>query len=244
MKKLLLLGVGILTLIACEDKETPEGNLHLTGNIKGLSQGKLYIQKINDSTLVVLDSIVIKGNSNFETTVPLKEPEMLFLSLDRGQTNSIDNNLSFFAEPGDMTIQTTLKEFYAKAKVTGSKNNDLLVEYNGIKSKFNNENLTLLEKRIKNATVNNQETEDSIQEAYNKLLIRKYRYTANFATTHGDKEVAPYLALSEISDINMTYLDTVAKHMSREVAASKYGKLLRKHIYDRKKAEYKEANKQ
>lgn len=239
MKKLLLLGVGILTLIACQDKETPKGNLHLTGNIKGLSQGKLYIQKIKDSTLVILDSIVIKGNSNFETMVPLKEPEMLFLSLDRGQTSSIDNNLSFFAEPGDMTIETTLKEFYAKAKVTGSKNNDLLVEYNGIKSKFNNENLTLLERRIKNAASNNQETEDSIQEAYNTLLIRKYRFTANFATTHGDKEVAPYLALAEIGDINIRYLDTVAKHMTREVAASKYGKLLRKHIYDRKKAEYK-----
>ncbi|WP_445457244.1 DUF4369 domain-containing protein [Flavobacterium sp. HNIBRBA15423] len=235
MKKLLLFGVGLLTLIACNKNETPEGSLHLTGNVKGLSQGKLYVKKIEDTTLVVLDSIIIKGDSHFDTTIPLKNPEVLYLFLDRGQTNSVDNNLSFFAEPGEMNIETTLKEFYASAKITGSKNQDLLVEFNSFKSKFNDENLGLIEKRIQNTTNFNQQTADSIEEAYARLLKRKYRYTANFATTHGEYEVAPYLAITEISDINVVYLDTIAKHMSRQVAASKYGKLLRKHIYDVKK---------
>lgn len=239
MKKLLLLGVGILILIACNDKETPDGNLYLTGNIKGLSQGTLYLQKIQDSTLIILDSIVIKGDSKFETMIPLKESELLFLFLDRGQTSSIDDNLPFFAEPGVMHIETKLKEFYSGAKITGSKNQDLLSEYNGIKSKFNDESLDLLQKRIDNTTNFSQKTEDSIQEVYDRLLIRKYRYTANFATTHADKEVAPYIALTDIADINLTYLDTIAKHMTREVAASKYGKLLRKHIYYRKKENLK-----
>lgn len=235
MKKLLLFGVGLLTLIACNKNETPEGNLHLTGNVKGLSQGKLYVKKIEDTTLVVLDSIIIKGDSHFDTTIPLKNPEVLYLFLDRGQTNSVDNNLSFFAELGEMNIETTLKEFYASAKITGSKNQDLLVEFNSFKSKFNDENLGLIEKRIQNTTNFNQQTADSIEEAYARLLKRKYRYTANFATTHGEYEVAPYLAITEIPDINVVYLDTIAKHMSRQVAASKYGKLLRKHIYDVKK---------
>ncbi|NHN26232.1 DUF4369 domain-containing protein [Flavobacterium jejuense] len=238
MKKLLLFGVGLFTLIACNETETPEGILHLTGNVKGLSQGKLYIKKIEDTTLIVLDSIIIKGDSHFETTFPLKKPEVLYLFLDRGQTNSMDNNLSFFAEPGEMNIETNLKEFYAAAKITGSKNQDLLAEYNSFKSKFNDENLSLIEKRIKNTSNFNQQTADSIEEAYNRLLKRKYRYAANFATTHGEYEVAPYVALTEISDINLIYLDTIAKHMSRHVEASKYGRLLRKHIYDRKKAEF------
>ena len=50
---------------------------------------------------------------------------MLYLFLDRGQTNSIDNNLPFFAEPGNIKIETTLKlslitfylkKFYAKIR--------------------------------------------------------------------------------------------------------------------------------
>ncbi|WP_130734368.1 DUF4369 domain-containing protein [Flavobacterium sp. J27] len=235
MKKVLLFGLGLLSLISCNENDAPKESLHLTGNVKGLSQGKLYIKKIEDTTLITIDSIIIKGASHFETSIPLKNPEVLYLILDRGQTNSIDNNLSFFAEPGDMNIETTLKEFYAAAKITGSKNQELLDEFNGFKSKFNDENLTIIKKRIENATNFNQQRADSIEDAFEKLIKRKYRYTANFAVTHGEYEVAPYLALTEIPDINIAYLDTIAKHMSRQVAASKYGKVLRKHIYDTKK---------
>ena len=235
MKKGLLLGFALLSLIACNDNEAPKENLHLTGNVKGLSQGKLYIKKFEDTTLVAIDSIIIKGNSHFETTFPLKKPEVFYLFLDRGQTNSIDNNLVFFAEPGEMNIETSLKEFYAAAKITGSKNQELFDEFNSFKSKFNDENLAIIEKRIENSTNFNQQRADSIEEAFGRLVKRKYRYTANFASTHGEYEIAPYLALTEIPDINVAYLDTIAKHMSREVAASKYGKILRKHIYDTKK---------
>ncbi|VXC18275.1 conserved hypothetical protein [Flavobacterium sp. 9AF] len=235
MKKILLFGIVLFTVLACNKNETPEGNLHLTGNIKGLSQGKLYIKKIEDTTLITLDSIVIKGDSHFETTIPLEKPEIMYLFLDRGQTTSIDNDLTFFAEPGNMHIETSLKEFYAGAKITGSKNQELLDEFNSIKSKFNDENLAIIEKRIQNSANFNQERADSIELAYERLLKRKYRYTANFAATHGDYEIAPYLALTEISNINVIYLDTIAKHMSRQVEASKYGRVLRKHIYDIKK---------
>jgi hypothetical protein len=62
MKKIIFATLAMITFISCEKKESIDGtNLHITGNIEGLSQGKLYIQKIQDSTLVVLDSIQIKG---------------------------------------------------------------------------------------------------------------------------------------------------------------------------------------
>ncbi|KIX19757.1 hypothetical protein SY27_16995 [Flavobacterium sp. 316] len=237
MKKLLLLGVGLFALVACEKKETPKGSLHLTGNIKGLSQGKLYLKKIEDTTFVTLDSIIIKGNSNFESTVKLKSPEVLYLFLDRGQTNSIDNSLPFFAEPGEMNIDANLKEFYASAKVTGSKNHELLTEFNSYRTKFNEQSLKLVEKKIKEGFNLSEKTADSINDAYQKILTRKYRYTANFAATHGDFEIAPYLALTEIGDINIAYLDTIAKHLTPKITNSKYGKLLTKHIKDRKQNE-------
>lgn len=59
MKKIFILGICVLTLISCIKNE--EGsNLHLTGNIEGFSQGKIYIHKIKDNSFVVLDSIEIK----------------------------------------------------------------------------------------------------------------------------------------------------------------------------------------
>ena len=44
MKKLIVLLVALSLLIACNKND--KGNLHLTGEIKGLKQGKLYIQKL------------------------------------------------------------------------------------------------------------------------------------------------------------------------------------------------------
>ncbi|MFD2909721.1 DUF4369 domain-containing protein [Flavobacterium ardleyense] len=240
MKKIGLALLAVVVLASCEKKETvADANVHITGDVKGLSQGKLYLQKIEDTVAVLIDSIIISGDSRFESHIKLDSPEILYLSLDRGQTNSIDNSLPFFAEPGNIKIETTLKHFFADAKITGSKNHDLWMEYKEIGNRFNDENLILMEKRLKNELKPNQTVTDSIETAYQKLLKRKYRYTAHFAATHGDAVVAPYLALSEIADINMSYLDTIQKSLKPDVAKSKYGKIFTKYVKDRKAAEKK-----
>jgi len=120
MKKIFLAIIAVITLIACDKKEgDANANVYITGDVKGLSQGKLYLQKIQDSALVMLDSIIVNGDSKFESHIKLDSPEMLYLFLDRGQTNSIDNSLPFFAEPGNIKIETTLKHFFADAKISG-----------------------------------------------------------------------------------------------------------------------------
>jgi hypothetical protein len=232
MKKFLLLGLSLFTVIACNDSDSNNSNLHLTGNIEGLSQGKLYIQKIQDTALVVMDSIEIKGDSKFESFLNISEPEVLYLSLDRGQSSSLDNDLPFFAEPGKINIETSLKAFFADAKITGSKNNDLWNDYKQINDQFNTENLNLTALRFENST-----SIDSINMAFERLKIRKYRYAANFAVTNAEHEIAPYIAISEIADINISFLDTIQKHLAPNVAKSKYGKMLEEHIKNRKTTE-------
>lgn len=238
MKKLFLAAISIITFISCNNKEVnSDSNVHLIGDVKGLSQGKLYLQKVQDSSLVIIDSMTINGDSKFESHFNLESPEILYLFLDRGQTNSIDNNLPFFAEPGTIKIETTLKHFFADAKISGSKNHDLWKKFDSINSKFKDQNLALLAKRLKNELKPKATTSDSIEKVYKSLLIRKYRYVANFATTNANKEIAPYLVLSEIADINLTYLDTIQKSMTPEVAKSKYGKMLTDFIQVRKATE-------
>lgn len=237
MKKIVLAVIAVVTLIACNKEIDADANVHITGNVKGLSQGKLYLQKIQDSALVTIDSITINGDSKFESHIKLESPEMLYLFLDRGQTKSIDDNIPFFAEPGNIHIETTLKHFFADAKITGSKNHDLWVKFDSINSKFRDQNLAIMEKRLKNEIKPNPTTTDSIEKAYKSLLTRKYRYTAHFAVTNANKEIAPYLALSEIADINTPYLDTIQKSMTPEVAKSKYGKMLNEYVKERKALE-------
>lgn len=236
MKKILIAALAFSALVACDKKENDK-NLHITGKVEGLKQGELYIQHIVDTSLVTLDSITIDGDSNFKSDIQIPEAEMLYLSLNRGTSNSLDNILPFFAEPGNMTIETTLKEFYAKAKITGSKNNDLYNDFKKIKMRYNDEknktfSLTILARKI-----NSAQKLDSLNQRADKLTMRSYLDAINFAVNNGKHEVAPYIALTEIYDANIKYLDTIQKSMSPEVAKSKYGKQLTEFIAKRKASE-------
>jgi len=234
MKKISIAFIAITLLFACSEKKS-ENNLHLTGNIKGLKKGTLYVQRVDNNKLVAIDTISIDGNSNFETNIELKSPEMMYLFLDRGVSNSLDNNLLFFAEPGDISIETNLENYIADAKVTGSKNQDLYYEYKKVDKRFQDESLTLIEKKFKAMKNKNESELTSILAKQETNIKRKYLYATNFAINNKDYEVAPYIALSEIYDINLKYLDTIHKSMSPKVAQSLYGKKLTEYIASIKK---------
>ena len=241
MKFSILSFLSLLLFVACDKKET-NGNLHITGNIKGLKKGTLYIQKIVDTSLVVVDTIKIDGNSNFVSNLEIKSPEMYYLFLDRGVTNSLDNNLSFFAEAGNITIETSLDYFLSDSKITGSKNQDKYDEFKKVIARFNDENLTLMENKFRAYKNKNSKKVDSIETKQNTNLKRRYLYVTNFALNNKDFEIAPYLALSEIADINLKYLDTIEKAMTPKVAQSIYGKKLKKFLDERMKLEGKQIN--
>jgi hypothetical protein len=160
---------------------------------------------------------------------------MLYLFLDRGVSNSLDNNLLFFAEPGDISIETNLENYIADAKVTGSKNQDLYYEYKKVDKRFQDESLTLIEKKFKAMKSKNEIELNGIIAKQETNIKRKYLYATNFAINNKDYEVAPYIALSEIYDINLKYLDTIHKSLSPKVAQSLYGKKLTEYIASIKK---------
>lgn len=238
MKKSIIAFVALALLASCSKKESTD-NLHITGNIKGLKNGTLYIQRVVDTSLVAIDSIKIDGNSNFERDIKLESPEMLYLFLDRGVTNSLDNNLLFFAEPGNINIETNLDNFIYSAKITGSKNQELYEEYQKINSRFTDENLTMLESKFKALKRQDQKAIDSISAKQDSNTKRKYLFATNFAINHKDYEIAPYIALAEIYDINVKFLDTIQKSMTPKVSQSLYGKKLTKYVNEIKKDEQK-----
>ena len=228
MKKTFLLLVIIFTF-SCTKKEP---DLIVTGNIKGLKKGTLYLQKLKDTVLVTLDSLEIIGELQFELHSDLDEPEVLYLTLDKNSSNI--HRILFFANKGITEINTTLKRFAYDAKIKGSAQQELYKEYSGIISKFNNQQLDLIKSRFEAQQSGN----DSLIEATNfdadNLIKRKYLYTVNFALNNIDSEVAPYVTLAEIYDANIKYLDTIYNSLPKDIANSKYGKALNTHIKKRK----------
>lgn len=234
MKKSIVLFFTLVLLASCS-KEVSKTNLHLTGNIKGLKNGTLYIQRVVDTSLVAIDTIIIDGDSKFETNIDMKSAEMLYLFLDRGVTNSLDNNILFFAEPGTINIETNLDSYISSAKISGSKNQEKYEEYQKINSRFRDENLDMIEQKFLAMKNGNTKALDSLNTKQENNTRRKYLFATNFVINNGDYEASPYIALSDIYDINIKYLDTIQKSMSPKVAQSLYGKKLTEYVAKIKK---------
>lgn len=212
--------------------------MHVSGRVDGLRKGTLFLQKVLDSTLINIDSIVINGNPEFNFKTKIESPEIYYLYLNKDDGDTLNDRVMFFAEKGEITINTLLKTFESSAKVSGSENQELLQEYRKIARQFNAKNLDYIKAYINNAkSANDSRSSDSIQKEMDNLLKRRYLYALNFAITHGDNAIAPYIALTEVSDANIKYLDTVASKLTEEVKSSKYGKLLIDLIANRKDLE-------
>ena len=212
----------------------------LTGTVDGLRKGTLYLQKIQDSTLVNIDSVVVNGNPEFQFKTEIENPEIYYLYLKKEDGDSLNDRILFFAEKGNITVNTLLKTFESSAKVTGSENQKLLQEYRKLAKQFNEKNLEYIQAYFTEAKKeNNSKKLDSIQGAIDNLLKRRYLYALNFASTNGDNVIAPFIALTEVSDANIIFLDTVASKLTDKVKASKYGKEFIEFIATRKAKEAK-----
>ena len=172
MKKLGLLLLAIAFLASCSSKET---NLQITGKVQGLKKGVLYLQKIEDTSLITLDSVVMTGDENFAFETLIGSPQVLYLYLNKRDNTIYDDRLMFFAEPGEMNINTTLKNFEGDAIVEGSENQKKFVEYKSMISRFNNRNLELIQKSLEAQKEENLASIDSVNTEYDKLLRRRIR---------------------------------------------------------------------
>ena len=238
MKKLTVLIVALITLMACSSEEK---NLVVKGNVEGLKKGTIYLQKIENDSLVNIDSVVVRGDANFVMESNISSPQMMYLFLDKVDNATYIERIEFFAEEGEVVINTTLKNFQLDAKVSGSANQEKLVDYRKMMSRFNDRNLELIQKNFEAQRDNNEEQVIATNKEYDRLLARKYLYTVNFALNNKDLEIAPYLALSEVFDANIKYLDTIYNSMTPKVKESMYGEELKDFLKERRDLEKLEA---
>jgi len=213
-----------ILIISCTQ---PSKNTTVSGNIKGLQKGTLYLQHVKDEGFTTLDSLEMTSTTDFQLGCDLDEAEVLFLSLSK----EIDaERISFFADQGHTTINTTLKRFKYDAQIEGSDQQKLLESYYKNIERFKNQKLELIEAQLNAQKDGNLERSDSLQVKINKIVQRSYLYSINFALNNKDSEVAPFVAVSEIYDANVKYLDTINKVLPPKIANSKYGIILEEYI--------------
>lgn len=232
MKKIIAICAIAVLFFSCSSKK--EGNMIVQGKIKGLKKGTLYLQKMQDTLLVSVDSLKLLGSDNFTLTDNVKSPEMYYLTFDG---NTTDKRILFFGEKGIITINDNVDKFGFSPEISGSKNQDILKEFQKISKKFNDQNLDLVKLNFNAHKSKNQDSINLLDNKFKSLVRRRVLFATNFALNNKDKEVAPYIALTELVNANIKLLDTVNISITPKVKASKYGKKLEKFIQDIKKSE-------
>ncbi len=234
---LLVFSTAFLLLVSCS---TETKNTHITGVVNGLKKGTLYLEKFQDSTLVTLDSVVLKGSSDFNFSIHLESPEVVYMLLRKTEGTQIEDGIEIFAEPGTVKVNTTLENFESDAEVKGSTNHEKLVDYNKLMRRYSDRSLQLFADNIQAENNSDELRKVEINKEYESLIKSKYMATINFALNHKDYEVAPYLALTEIFDANVKYLDTIYYSLDEKVKVSTYGKQLENFIQERKQLSEKQ----
>lgn len=211
-----------LFLIHCS---TPaKKSMTVSGSVEGLRKGTLYLQKLEDTLLVTVDSILINGQETFTLGDDIKSPEFYFLALNKNSNDSLTEKILFFGDRGEIKINTLLRTFTGSAKIEGSKNQQLWSNYQSIIRKFDDQNLENLQEYInEDSDLSTEERLQAFDNASQKLEKRKSIYALNFAMNNPNNEVAAYIGAYEIQNVSALFRDSLYNKLSTKVKDSKYG---------------------
>ena len=223
--KISLVLFSIIIIQSC-NSNTSDNFMSVNGKIDGLRKGDLYLQKFVDSVFISIDSTKVNDEFEFNMGIPIDEPDIYYLYLDKFDGDSLNDRIKFFGDIGEIIINTRVNTFDSTAEIIGSDNQILMEEYISIIRKFNLENLDLFEIYYNSQINGNNKRFDSVNDAINNLIKRKYLYSLNFATTNANYEISPYILTTEVPDANKELLKQVYDKFNDSIRVSKYGKLL------------------
>ncbi len=202
-------------------------NFELSGNINGLENGVIYLIELSSiEQEIILDSTTVDNTSSFLLKGYIKEPQILKIRLGQSNTNEIE----FFAEIGEMKLNTSNKRFQFDAQFSGSRHQENLDKFNSYLMTFEEEDIDLLEAQIKESIKGNEKKIDSISILRENNDKRKILFVINYITNNNKEIISPYLALKYNQEIQLEYLTKIYKSYSKEISDSKYGIELNKII--------------
>ena len=185
MKKTLLLLSVVLVLVSC--KKLADGEYEITGNVKGMKTGTVYLEKQSpmgmgtqpvDTVKIIDGKFVIKGKT--------KETEISFIQIEK-----LQGKIPFILEGGEIEI-TVDKDSLFKSKSVGTYSNDEFTKFNDESNKiqkrlqkkvteFQNKNMAIINEAQKN---NDTLTMSKLRNEYEFIQKDITDYTFTYPKTH------------------------------------------------------------
>ena len=181
--------------------------------------------------LIDIDSLKIDGVENFEFNDSLDQAQFYFLTLKKDERDTTMNKIPFFAERGEIKINTRLNTFVSSARIEGSENQILWEEYLNVIRKFNNQNIDLVKKYLEKKGEFDTDKRNQLFERKSNLINRKKTlYSLNFAMNNSGKEISAYIGLYELNNVSKKYLDSLYSRLETKIKNSFYGNKLKKKL--------------
>ena len=185
MKKIILLVAVAVVLFSC--KNLGEGEYEITGTVKGMKTGLVFLEKQNPMGMgpQAIDTVKIV-DGKFEIKGKTAEPEIHFLQIDK-----VEGKVPFILEGGEIAV-TVDKDSIFKSKSTGTYSNDEFAKFNEESTKIQKKlQKNVMAFQMKNMAVMNeaQKTNDTVtmnrlRKEYDVIQKDITDYTFGYPKTH------------------------------------------------------------
>lgn len=237
MKKSLLIVAAAIALYSC--KNLAEGEYEITGTVKGMKTGLVYLEKQNPMGMgpQAIDTVKIV-DGKFEIKGKTTEPEIHFIQVDK-----VNGKVPFILEGGEIEI-TVDKDSLQKSKLGGTYSNEEFTKFNEESNKIQKGlQKKIMDFQMKNMAVMNEAQQKNDTVAMNRLrneydAIQKpiTDYTFGYPKTH-PKSFISVLILQMMSG-NPKYkndIEGLYKSLDPSLQKTKPGKSIKENVEAAKK---------
>lgn len=185
MKKLILLVTVAFVLFSC--KNLAEGEYIITGNVKGMKTGLVFLEKQGPMGMgfAAIDTVKIE-DGKFEIKGKTTEPEIHFIQIDK-----VNGKLPIILEGGEINVEVD-KDTLVKSKLTGTYSNEEFTKFNEESGKIQKR----LQKKVMDFQLKNKAIIEAAQKNNDTVAMNKLRaeydgiqkeitdYTFGYPKTH------------------------------------------------------------
>ncbi|WP_333600259.1 TlpA disulfide reductase family protein [Flavobacterium sp.] len=238
MKKLILLVTVAVVLFSC--KKVADGEYLISGEIKGMKTGLVYLQKQNPNGMGILNIDTVKVvDGKFEIKGKAGEPSINFLEIQK-----VNGKIPFILEEGEIAIEVD-KDSIFKSKLSGTYSNDEFSNFNkesnkiqkGLQKKvmdFQMKNMAKMNEARKN---NDTVTINSLRKQYDLLQKDITDYTFGYPKTHPKSFISVLIVQAMFNNKNFKVKDIEAVYntLDESLKKTKPGKTVKESIDTLKK---------
>lgn len=236
MKKIILLVAGAFALYSCN--KLAEGEYEITGTVKGMKTGLVYLEKQNPMTgSQAIDTVKIV-DGKFEIKGKTNEPEIHFIQIEK-----VEGKIPFILEGGEIDI-TVDKDSLFKSKLKGTYSNEEFSKFNEESNKiqkkiqkpvmeFQMKNMALMnEAQQKNDTV----TMNRIRKEYDALQKPITDFTFGYPKEHPKSYISVLITQMMLNNPKYSKdIEGIYNSFDESLKKTKPGKAIKEHLDASKK---------